>query len=144
MIILSGLKDKVHRRLRIRLVVYLIISVLMLGVSILHIIRDGAGALIAMTGCIVGVLFGTVFSRIQKVSWDEKTSQVIAMFDGTGIILLVLYIFFEIFRNQIVARFVAGPSVIAVSSALFAGVMYGRVIGTTGKIREVFKAQGLQ
>lgn len=143
MIIDTALKDKVHKRLRIRLTIYFVISVLILGVSVFHIIKDGASFILSSIGLVSGVIIGTVFSRIQKISWDKKASHVIAVYDGVGIFFLALYILFEIFRNQIVGEFISGPSVVAVSFALFSGLMYGRVIGTKGKIDEIFRQQGI-
>ncbi len=143
MIINTEIKDRVHKRLRIRLTIYFIVSILVLGISVFHVISDNASPILSAVGLVLGMIAGIVFSRMQKISWDEKASQVIGAFDAVGIVFLVLYILFEVFRNAIVARFVSGPSLVAVSFALLAGLMYGRVMGTKGKIKEVFEEQGI-
>lgn len=138
-----GTKGNIHKRLRLRLIVYFAISILLMGISIFHLIKDGASVLIATIGLIIGVGIGMIVARIFKISWDNNASQVISKFDTVGVIILIFYILFEIKRAKIVGYFVAGPSVIAVSFSLLAGIMYGRVLGIHGKINEVFKEQGI-
>lgn len=143
MIIDEEVKDKIHKRLRIRLSIYLVVSALVLGVSIFHVISDKASPVLSAVGFILGMIVGVVFSRMQKISWDHKASQAIATFDAVGIVFLIIYVLFEIYRNEIVEHFVSGPSVVAVSFALLAGIMYGRVLGIKGKIKEIFEEQGI-
>lgn len=140
---LTEFKANIHKRIRIRLVLYFIVSVLMLAVSVFHIVKDGANVLLSLVGLVLGILIGVLASRMFKISWDTTSSQVIAVFDALGIAILVGYVIFEIFREKIVSQFVHGPSVIAVSFMVLAGLMYGRVLGTHGKIRTIFKEQGI-
>jgi hypothetical protein len=139
----NNLRDKVHKRIRIRLIIYFVVSILVLAISIFHIVKDNANWLAALVGLVIGFFLGLIVSRAFKLSWNEKAAQITSSFDAIGITLLVLYILFEIFRNKIVANFVSGPSVIAVSFAVLSGVMYGRVIGTRGKIRRIFREEGI-
>ncbi len=136
-------KNKIHKRLKIRLSIYFVVSILVLAVSVFHIFRDRASWILSSIGMVAGLIVGIVFSRMQKISWDEKASQVIGVFDAVGIFFLLVYMAVEIMRNKIVAYFVSGPSLIAVSFAVLSGIMYGRVLGIRGKIKEVFREQGL-
>lgn len=137
------LKEKVHKRLRIRIIIYFVISLILIGVSIFHMAKDNASVLLSTVGFLAGNLIGLIVSRMFKISWDHSAEQVISTFDVIGIIVLLGYVAFEIFRTRIVEYFVHGPSVIAVSFAVFAGLMYGRVLGIRGKIISVFREQGL-
>jgi Kef-type K+ transport system membrane component KefB len=139
----NTLKDKVHKRLRLRVVIYFIISVIVLGISIFHIIEDYASVSLCVVGLLLGVLIGLGVARMYKISWDNTAEQVISKFDFFGIVILFLYIGFEIFRERIVEQFVHGPSVVAVSFAVLAGIMYGRVMGISGKINKIFKEEGV-
>ncbi|MEJ0001868.1 MAG: hypothetical protein WDN09_01635 [bacterium] len=139
----NDLKDKVHKRLRMRVIIYFVISIVVLGVSIFHILKDGANAFLALVGLLVGIVIGTVVARMYKISWDKNAAQVISKFDAVGVIILVLYVVFEVFRSKIVGYFVHGPSVLAVSFAILAGIMYGRVFGIRGKVRQVFEEEGV-
>lgn len=112
-------------------------------ISIFHIARDGASILFAVIGLFIGLVIGLIVSRIFKISWDKTAGQVISKFDTVGVIILLLYILLEIFRTKIVGYFVNRHSVLAVSFAILAGIMYGRFIGIRGKIRQVFEEEGV-
>ncbi len=137
------LRDKISKRLRTRLIIYFVISVLILGIAIFHIVKDQASLGLTSIGFFIGIIVGIIVSRMYKVVWDEHAAEVISTFDSIGIVFLVFYVAFEIFRERIVGLFIHGPSVVAVSFAILAGVMYGRVLGTRGKIRDIFKEQDL-
>ena len=137
------LKDKVHKRLRLRVVVYFMISIIVLGISIFHIIEDYASVSLCVVGLLLGVFIGLGVARMYKISWDRRAEQVISKFDFFGIVILIFYIIFEIYRERIVAEFIHGPSVVAVSFAVFAGIMYGRVMGISGKIKKIFIEEGV-
>ena len=143
-VLTKELGDKVHVRLKRRIVLFLGISVVMTGISIFHIIRDGASILHTIVGIVIGLIIGLSVSRIFIISWDGKAGQVISKFDAVGIILLVMYIVFEIFRTKIVGYFVNRHSVFAVSFAILAGIMYGRFLGIRGKIRQIFEEEGIK
>jgi uncharacterized membrane protein YqgA involved in biofilm formation len=140
---MKELGDKVHTRLKRRIVLFLGISVVMTGISIFHVIREWISILYTILGLSIGLVIGLSVARIFKISWDKKAKQVISKFDTIGIIILVLYLAFEIFRTKIVGYFVNRHSVFAVSFAILAGVMYGRFLGIRGKIRQIFEEEGI-
>jgi hypothetical protein len=75
------------------------------------------------------------------ISWNHDAKKVVSRFDVYGVIILVLYIFFEIFREKIVGYFTHDIQVGTVGFALLAGIMFGRVLGTRGKIMKILKEQ---
>jgi hypothetical protein len=115
----------------------------MVGVSLWHIITDDASILGSIIGLCVGIGLGFIVARMVKITWDEQIEQVIGTFDAVGIVILILYILFEINREKIVAHFVGDASILAVSFAVLAGIMYGRVLGIRGKIKKVFTEQDI-
>ena len=137
------MRDKVHMRLRIRLVIYFVISIIVLGISIFHIVNEHASIGLSVVGLLAGVIIGILASRILKITWDAGASQVVSRFDTIGITILVAYIIFEVNRERIVGQFVSDTSVVSVSFAVLAGLMYGRVLGIRGKIRKIFKEEGV-
>lgn len=138
------LSDRLHRMLRLRLVLFFVLSLIMIGISTYNIVITGRGLVLSITAFLLGILGGLIASRILKISWDEELNQVISRFDTIGITILVFYTLFEIFRNTIVARFVEGPVVFTVSSALLAGLMYGRSTGMHRNIRHIFEAKDIE
>jgi hypothetical protein len=138
---MDSIKKPVARRLRIRLALYFFIFIIVLMIVIFHIVVDHANPFYALLGLAAGITLGIVASRMNKILWNADATEIISQFDTVGIIILILYVVFELFREKIVEQFVGGPSVIAVSFALLSGLMLGRVIGLRRKIRQVFESK---
>lgn len=130
-------KKHLDPKLRRRLTIYFIIAFILVGISIYYIIVDEVSTLYPLLGLILGIGLGALMARMFHITWDHGAKTAISRFDLYGIIILVAYIFLEIFRKQIVEYFIHGPSVVATSFALFAGTMIGRLIGMRGRIKEV-------
>jgi Kef-type K+ transport system membrane component KefB len=122
---------------------YVMVSLAIIAISVLHVIQDRASLSLAIIGLIAGIGVGAIVSRMHKISWDKNVSQVISKLDAVGAVFLLAYVAFEIFRDRIVEYFVAGPSVVAVSFAVLAGIMIGRILGIRGKIWKVLKEEGI-
>ncbi len=133
----------VPTRLRWQLAIYIALALIFCGLSAYHTIMNDIGLACALIGFLCGGLAGIAFSRILHISWDHGARQVIARFDAAGLVILVVYLLFEIFRTQLVSLVLRGPSVIIASFAVLAGIMIGRVIGMRGKIREILQEQQL-
>ncbi len=135
------LGEYVHRKLRIQLIIYFLIAGIVLGISVFHILTDHTNIILPAIGFIIAVFGGTFTSRINKIDWDHGAEKVISTFDALGVFVLICYIAFEVYREKIVEYFVHGPAVVAVSLAVLSGVMFGRVLGIRGRIRQVFREQ---
>lgn len=125
------------KRLLYRLIMYAIISVVMIGIvgydiSILHV-----SLMLAIGGILIGVGIGFFSSRSSKLMYDKELKKVISRMDLFGGVILGLYIAFSLYRKNLIGYFVHGPSVAAVSFALVAGVMMGRIIGLRRRIKQV-------
>jgi hypothetical protein len=136
-------RDKVHKKLRTRVMIYAVVSLVVLIISTYHIVQDHGSALYSFIGLVAGTVLGVIVSRMNKISWDKNAMQVISSFDALGIVILVLYVAFEIYRERIVSQFVDVNSAVAVSFAVLAGLMLGRVLGIRGKIRQIFTEEGI-
>jgi hypothetical protein len=88
-----------------------------------------------------GFMLGIIFTRRKKIFWEEETSLVIARMDRIGIILLIVYIAYIIFRHQWLPYWFNGHELSAFSFALTAGTMTGRVLSMRTQIRQVLKQQ---
>lgn len=127
-------KKSIHKKIRIRLWLYLAIFFLGLGLTIYYGIKDQIPVLYLLAGTAVGIILGMLVSRMQKISWDEAKEQVVAKLDALGIVILVLYILFTIFRNTLVHLFVHLPHINAISFSIMAGIMLGRVLRIRRKV----------
>jgi hypothetical protein len=137
------IRKHIHARLKGSLALYFVISIVLIGVMVFHVIEDQVNPIFPFISLIAGVGIGIVVSRVYRISWDHGAAQVISRFDEIGIVILALYILFEVLRDRIVEQFVHGPDVVATSSALIAGIMIGRVVGIGGKIIRVLREQNI-
>ena len=131
----------IDRRLRFRLRLYFFIALILLIILLFNIFRGALSIEFGTLGFIIGIGVGIITSRMFHTSWDKDAKKVISRFDLYGVIILVLYIAFEVFRSTIVTYFTHDIQVSTTGFAVLAGVMFGRVIGTRGRIIEVLKEQ---
>lgn len=130
---------KIRRSLRL----YLGICVVLLGFVVHDVMQGNAQLSYVATGLLAGSISGAILSRMKKVSWHEETGMATNAMDGIGVVFLILYIVFEIFRENLVELFIQGPVVASVSLALLAGSFYGRVIGDLRSVKKILKLQGV-
>ncbi len=133
---LEHIQKHVTPGLQIRLAIYFIIAIVMIGIAAYTIAKDEIRVFFPIIGMFVGIAIGAAVTRINKISWDHGAKRVITELDAFGVCILIVYIIFEIYRQTIVAYFVHGPSVISTSFALLAGVMAGRILGIQRKISQ--------
>lgn len=133
------LHQNVHSRLRWRFFIYLIVSVLMIGVVSFRIVKDQVSPLYPFIGFVGGAVIGIFITRVLNISWDHRTQKVITRLDIYGIVILIVYFIFEFFRLTVVGYFIHGPVVVATSLAVLAGIMIGRVVGIRGRILSVLE-----
>ena len=129
----------VDKKLRFRLRLYALISLVMLGIVLYEIFIKILPLEFAAVGILVGLLVGIVTARRYHLSWDKDAKKIVSRLDLVGIIILVLYIGFVIIRSRLIGIFVQGPVVGAVGFSITAGVMIGRVVGTRNAIMEILK-----
>src|SRR4051812_26713669 len=146
--ILTSQKNKharqfVERKLVIRLHIFFVILVLLLGIIIYEISNEYIPLSKAVSAFSIGILTGVVFSRRKKIFWEGETSMVIARMDRIGIILLVVYVAYVIFRHKWLAHWFYGHELTAFSYSLAAGAMAGRVFNIRRQIRRVLKHKNI-
>src|SRR6476661_5885871 len=114
----------VERKLIIRLRIFFALFILLLGVIVYEIISNYIPVSKAMLAFFSGILIGVVFTRRKRFFWEEETSRVIARMDRIGIVLLLVYIAYLIFRHIWLAH-----------------LFYGRVLTMRTQIRQILKNQ---
>lgn len=140
LLIVSSLMDSKARReharghispkLRRSLRMFLVVSAVLLLAVIFEAVRYHASFWQVGLGLVAGVLIGTVFSRMYKLSWDEDAQHVVSRIDIYGVVVLVAYVAFDLLRENLVHVFTHNEGVPAISLALLAGGMYGRTVGS--------------
>lgn len=137
-----SLRKHIHhidKKLRFRLRLYSIISLVMLGIVLYEILIKILPLEFAVVGIFIGLFLGIISARMYHLSWSKDAQKIVSRLDVIGIIILVIYIAFVIVRSRLIAYFVAAPMVGAVGFSITAGIMIGRVIGTRNAIIEILE-----
>ena len=140
----ESLKNHVHhldKSLRFRLRLYFIISLILVGLLIYNVLRGALQLDYGLIGLLAGMGIGVITTRMFHIFWNNDAKKVVSRLDTFGIGILILYIVFEVLRERIVGYFTHDVQVGTVGFAVLAGIMFGRVIGTRGKIMQVLKEQ---
>lgn len=131
----------IDRRLRMRLRIYFAISAILILLLIYNVYRGSLRLDFGLVGLMIGLGLGIITSRMYHISWDKDAKKVISRLDAYGIVILILYILLEVFRGKVVGFFTHNFEVETVGFAVLAGIMFGRVIGTRGKIIRILTEQ---
>lgn len=134
----------VSRRLLTQLRIFGLIFLVMLGVLVYDVIQGLVSVPAGLGGLALGVLLGVIVSRMYRLSYDEEEQQVAGRIDWVGGVILLLYIAFAVFRNQLFAPLVDAAQLAGFGLSVSAGTMLGRLVGTSRGIRRVLVAWGLQ
>jgi hypothetical protein len=79
---------------------------------------------------------------MHKISWNAEASKAVTKMDRLGIIILVLYLLFVIFRTWIFSYWLHGYTLTVFSLSVAAGGILGRLYSTRQKIRKILKGEG--
>ena len=139
----AATRANVDKKLKLRLRLYSLIFLVMLGVVVYNLVTGGLSLWLGLSSLGAGVLIGVFMSRMFSLSWDEQESVVIGRIDWIGGAILAAYILFALGRNWLFGLWVSGPALGAFTLSFFAGNMLGRVVGTVVGIRHILKAWGL-
>ena len=101
------------------------------------------GILLAILGFSAGMFIGIATGRVFSVRWHKKNEQVIATIDKIGWIILVPYLIFTIFRQEILEHWLKGNLLTSFTFSLLAGIMLGRVIYLVSNIIKTLQEEGV-
>lgn len=129
----------IDKKLKFRLRLYALISLIMLGIVIYEIFIKILPTEFAAVGIFIGLFIGVITARMRHLSWDKDAKKIVSRLDVVGIIILVFYMGFVFLRSRLIGIFVQGPVVGAVGFSITAGVMFGRIVGTRNAIMEILR-----
>lgn len=136
-------RQHIDHRLIVRLRLYCITCLVMLGVIVVEIVRHKIGVTLAAGGIAIGLVLGIVVSRMYRLSWDEQTTKVVAQIDWIGGAILGLYITFIFFRDWLFGHWLQGSTLVEFGLCISAGLMLGRVLGARRGISVTLQALGI-
>jgi hypothetical protein len=139
----SERKKYVDKKLIVKLRVYAIIFLIMCAIGIYDLAMGNIEPLIFIGAVALGIALGFIIGRASNVVWHEETGRAIAKMDILGVIILLAYIVFAIFRRRIFGHWFAGQQLSAFVICFSAGIMLGRFLTLRKMIVRVLKRQAV-
>jgi hypothetical protein len=115
----------------------------MCGLGIYHIVVKDLNATTALVAIAGGIGLGLLIGRVYNVVWHEETGQAISKMDVFGVVILIGYILFAVFRRKLFGHWFAGQQLSSFIIWISAGVMLGRLLTLRKMVINVLKNQGL-
>lgn len=131
-------KRYIDRRLFMRLIIFAIVSLILVGVVIFNIASGKINIFYGTGGLGVGLIVGFLAGRMFNIFWHPEDEKVVSRLDAMGIAILILYIIMEIERDWIFGHWMTGPMLPAFSFAVLTGLILGRFLSMVFKIRKIF------
>jgi hypothetical protein len=136
-------KKFVDKKLIFRLRLFAIIFLIMTAIGIYDVVIGNLYVIVAFAALAGGIGIGLLVGRAMNVVWHEETNKAITKMDKFGVIILVSYVVFALFRKKLFAHWLTGHQLSAFVIFLSAGIMLGRLITLRGRLYRVLKGQGL-
>ncbi|MEO8795036.1 MAG: hypothetical protein ABI390_06180 [Daejeonella sp.] len=115
----------------------------MSGIITYDILNSVISAPLAFAGILVGTTVGFARGRLTNIIWNDESGKVISRMDRLGILVLIIYLPFTIFKKWIFGYWIHGPVLTAFTFSFVAGALCGRIFSMRRKIRKLLKIQGI-
>lgn len=136
----NSIRQYLEPRLIMRLRIYTAVMIIMLAVILFEVLQRTFTISLAVCGILIGLVIGTIASRMYRLSWDEETSHVIGRIDRIGAAVLVFYLIFVFTRAHFLGYWMQGAPLMALILSITSGTMLGRVMSTRKGIKKILKA----
>ncbi len=137
------IRTNASRRLRINLRLLSIVCLVLIVITAYNVIVTQAVFWQVMLAIIIGLAAGVISTRMYKITWSHHEAQVIGRMDVYGVVVLILFILFELNRSNIAALFVSGEQVGTIALVLMTSALYGRILGTAKRILRILEQEGI-
>jgi len=129
------------KKLRINLRILSVVYIILLLVTVYELFVSHTLFSQVLIALAIGFTAGFISSRMYKISWDKDTAKVVGRIDIYGVIVLVLFVVFELNRTWIAELFSGGEALGSISFVLITAALLGRIFGTSRKILQILSAE---
>lgn len=129
----------IAKPIRLRVRIYFLIFLVMAVIVVVDSVRIGGASVLPVLASLVGgAVVGIIASRMFSLSWDHVSGKVVGKLDAVGVVILLAYLAFSIFKSKLLGVWFDGPILGVAGLAALAGVMAGQVFGTGRGVARVF------
>ena len=139
----SQRRRHIDKKLLIKLRMFALIFLIMAGIGVYNVAEGNIRLILALSALGGGILIGLLVGRANNIIWHEEDEKAISKMDLFGIIILVAYILFAIFRKKIFSHWLAGHELSGFIIWFSSGIMLGRLLTLRTMVIKVLRGQGL-
>lgn len=132
-------RQNVHRKIKIKLWIYFLVFMISLMMSMFHFVKGQISFYFPLGGFVIGFLIGHIVSRMNKVIWDEDSEKIDLKLDKLGIVILLVYVLFVIFKNTLIEDVVHLHHISSISLAVLSGTMLGHAVALRKKVLKIYR-----
>ena len=132
-------RKNVQRKIKVKLWIYFLVFMVSLIMSMFHFVKGTISFYFPLGGFVIGFLIGHISSRINKVIWDEDSEMIDLKLDKLGIVILVVYLLFVIFKNTLIEDVVHLHHISSISLAVLSGTMLGHAVALRKKVVKIYR-----
>lgn len=129
----------IDSRLRIRLTMFLLISLVLMGFIIYDLADRVITPLTAGIALVTGLVIGYGLGRSVYVRWHETEEKVVTQMDTVGMLAIGAYIVFALLRHKLLGEWLTGIALTGATLTLVAGLLFGRYLGMRYSIQKVVR-----
>ena len=131
----------IHKRLRIQLLIFALVTIVMLGIVIFDVFTNALSSSLSIVGIGIGLIVGFIVGKMYIIKWHEETEKVMVSMDRTSVIIIILYIAFRVFEKSLFSPYIDSSMLGAFTFSVLAGIMFGRFLSMRIKTKKVLKEQ---
>lgn len=126
--------------IRVRVIVYALVFLVVSVLVVVDVVRIGVAAVLpVLVLAVVGFVVGLLGARMFTLSWDAMSGTVVGRIDVVGIVFLVVYAAFSIFRGRLAELWFDAPVAGVASLAALGAAMLGQTLGTASGVHRVLR-----
>lgn len=133
---------EISRKVRMRLIIFLGITVVLLGLIVWDIFQGYVSWWLAPLVIAAGLALGYALGRSMKVRLDDE-EKIVTHMDIIGFIAIGIYIAVAILRNVLLDHWLTGSALTAVTLCVVAGALFGRYLGIYRSIERFIASRDL-
>lgn len=137
------IRKLIDRSLVVQYRMFGVLALIFLGLFARNLIHSDIKAGAGILALAAGYVIGTLLTKGTEFDWNQDTRKAVKQTNIFGIILLVVYLAFLVFKSTVLRAVldIRDPRLLgAIGTGITAGVMLGRVVHTLQGIRLVLKA----
>lgn len=132
-------RHHIDKKLVFRTRMFAVVFLVMVALLSYDVYKGTIGLPLTLGGFLIGICVGFFAGRMIDIKWHEDSQKVVGRMDGLGVVILVLYMAFSIFKSRFFGEYIHGVALTAFSFSIMGGVMLGRVISSVSNIRKILK-----